>query len=458
MMDHMIQSRYSLPAIPKGEIFHASTIKLDINRHLAALTGDIAEEVRAGLEEVWGTNTEEWKSFRVLDTVRQMSIRTSVRIFFGKELSQDKAFLRHADRWSLFLTTGSGLLGIFVPRILKPVLGPVLLLPARYHAWRMNKTLFPLIDDRIAQLSSPSSRRPPNDILHHHVATALASAEPADRSPALIAARLSLILGFAAIPTTYLALTNTLLNLASSDPATPSLLRHEAAAIRSRNNNNNNNNNKNAAWTRVSLLSLVRADSFIKETLRLHPFGGRGLVHEVLAPEGVALPGATGDAGVVAPRGAWLAVPVSAVQRDEEVYGADAAEFRPWRFVAPAGAVASPSSSSSSSSSSADEETGSAGEGEGGGKDEGLAVKGGGMTAASDTFLAFSRGRHVCPGRFLAANVMKLFLAHVALEYDIKPLEKRPENMPVSDFSVPEEKAEIEVRRRKAEDGGELVR
>lgn len=67
----------------------------------------------------------------------------------------------------------------------------------------------------------------------------------------------------------------------------------------------------------------------------------------------------------------------------------------------------------------------------------------------SETFLSFGHGRHACPGRLLAVTEMKLLLAYVIMNYDIKPLPKRPDNSFVGGTIIPPMKATISVRRRK---------
>lgn len=54
------------------------------------------------------------------------------------------------------------------------------------------------------------------------------------------------------------------------------------------------------------------------------------------------------------------------------------------------------------------------------------------------------------PGRFFAANQMKLTLAHVALYYEIERLESRPENLWFVSSMAPPFSQTIRVRRRKA--------
>jgi len=67
------------------------------------------------------------------------------------------------------------------------------------------------------------------------------------------------------------------------------------------------------------------------------------------------------------------------------------------------------------------------------------------LPATSPTFLAWGHGKHACPGRFLAASVMKLVLARFLYEFDI-----RPPAVYVDDSKVgTNEMLWIELRRRK---------
>jgi cytochrome P450 len=42
------------------------------------------------------------------------------------------------------------------------------------------------------------------------------------------------------------------------------------------------------------------------------------------------------------------------------------------------------------------------------------------FVTTNETNLGFGYGRHACPGRFFAANEIKMILARMVLEYDIK--------------------------------------
>ena len=71
------------------------------------------------------------------------------------------------------------------------------------------------------------------------------------------------------------------------------------------------------------------------------------------------------------------------------------------------------------------------------------------MVNISPEFLAFGHGKHACPGRLFAANVLMLLLASLILRYDIKPFDMRPPNIEVGETLLPDSKVKILVRRRK---------
>jgi cytochrome P450 len=73
-----------------------------------------------------------------------------------------------------------------------------------------------------------------------------------------------------------------------------------------------------------------------------------------------------------------------------------------------------------------------------------------GMVLSNQDHLSFGRGRHLCPGRYLAACELKLMLAHIVMTYDVK-LEAegvRPPDMWVMTSCVPNPKANVLFRKR----------
>lgn len=64
--------------------------------------------------------------------------------------------------------------------------------------------------------------------------------------------------------------------------------------------------------------------------------------------------------------------------------------------------------------------------------------------------MGFGYGRHACPGRFFAANEIKLILARLLLDYDVsmpEGLVGRYENQVFGTAQVPKPNAELRFRR-----------
>lgn len=72
------------------------------------------------------------------------------------------------------------------------------------------------------------------------------------------------------------------------------------------------------------------------------------------------------------------------------------------------------------------------------------------MTTTSNEFLAFGNGRHACPGRYLAASQLKVMMAHVLINYDVK-FEKegvRPADLWLLSSCIPNPNAKVLFRKR----------
>lgn len=72
------------------------------------------------------------------------------------------------------------------------------------------------------------------------------------------------------------------------------------------------------------------------------------------------------------------------------------------------------------------------------------------LTTTENNFIAFGRGKHECPGRFFAANEVKISMAYAVMNYDIRLKGDVPETVRVG-FELIAPSAKIQVRRRKAE-------
>lgn len=76
----------------------------------------------------------------------------------------------------------------------------------------------------------------------------------------------------------------------------------------------------------ASLHKLTRIDSAIRESMRLNPLFGRGIMQQVMHRSGVSLPD-----GSHVPQGQWLGVSLTGICNDERYYP-DPHNYNPWRF------------------------------------------------------------------------------------------------------------------------------
>lgn len=73
------------------------------------------------------------------------------------------------------------------------------------------------------------------------------------------------------------------------------------------------------------------------------------------------------------------------------------------------------------------------------------------MVLPQPDFVSFGYGKHACPGRFVAAAQLKLMLAHLVIEYDIR-LKKggvRPPDMFIASSRIPNQKLGEDLLRRR---------
>ncbi|TLD23314.1 hypothetical protein PspLS_07079 [Pyricularia sp. CBS 133598] len=76
---------------------------------------------------------------------------------------------------------------------------------------------------------------------------------------------------------------------------------------------------------------------------------------------------------------------------------------------------------------------------------------------SSPDYHVFGGGRHICPGRFFAAQELKLALAHVLVKYDVRLADGcDPKVLPNGFFVMADPTVRFEVRRRKAGDADTL--
>jgi len=147
-----------------------------------------------------------------------------------------------------------------------------------------------------------------------------------------------------------------------------------------------------------ALQAMKKLDSFLKESLRFHPLGASSFQRKVRKSFKLST-GETIPAGVV------IEAPNHAVARDPAAFE-DADQFRPLRFYEmrqrPSGETAPKHQ----------------------------------FVSVSAKSLSFGYGRHACPGRFFAANEIKMIVATCIVRYDVRLAEGQTERYRNLDFGA----------------------
>ena len=308
-------------------------------------------------------------------------------------------------------------------------------MPNRMHYNRAAKYLIPMIEKRIAEIKNheahPDDRyKEPNDFISWSIHEVENEQDPSESDPGLIAKRFMTV-NFASIHTTSLTMTNSLLDLAAGPPEEHFLegIREEVESVYA---------DHGGKWTKEALAKLIRVDSAIRESMRLHNFISYGVQRTVVAEGGVRMKN-----GLYLPKNATVAVPAYPAHRDPHYYENpntyDAFRFsRPFeKFLA----LKEESTKTEKSDGQAQQDH----------KEElskFMEYKKISAVTTGAHFMHFGHGREACPGRFFAIQQLKLLIAHMIMNYDIQPLAKRPPNIWLGGLVFPPMKATLRIKRR----------
>jgi len=135
-------------------------------------------------------------------------------------------------------------------------------------------------------------------------------------------------------------------------------------------------------WTKQAMGKMNKLDSFLKESQRLSGLSAATAYRRVLKPF-------TFSDGTCVPSGTRIAIAAHSTHLDEAIYP-EARTFQGFRFAT---------------------------------MDKGKSSQ---MVTASQNYLPFGVGRHMCPGRVFTVVVMKVMMTHVLMNYDIQLREGEP--------------------------------
>ncbi|KAJ7621337.1 cytochrome P450 [Roridomyces roridus] len=354
--------------------YHEMVVRRELTRSSNERLLDVWDEVvcafgdEVGVKLIAGGG---WVALPALETVLRIVSRTSNRLFVGVELCRNADYRDLTIEYAENVIKRARIINLF-PDALKPIVGP-LVSPLRRGTSRASKHLAPIIEERLRKEETHDEDVDPNDLISWLITHAPADSPEEKTIPALIQRIMQI--NFLAVHTTANSFTQALYHLAA-EPRYVAPLREEVEAALSQEN----------GWSKATLGRCCKLDSFLRESQRFNGVSAINMHRKVLSPSGF-----TFSDGTHLPMGTYITAATYATHHDEGNYQ-DAEKFDGFRFARMREAEESEGSGSSKYQ----------------------------MSTPDPAFLAFGLGKHACPGRFFAVTELKLMLAYILLQYDIR--------------------------------------
>ena len=410
-----------------GDPFHEYVVNRKLARSVPALLSDILDEVTYAFDTVWGGDTKEWKEVKVYESVLLMVSQTINRMVVGYPLCRNEDFLLLARGFTKDVGRTLAILRL-TPRWLRPLVGPLSALLNHSHYRKTARYTLPLIRERLShyemlQQSREMTRPMSDDFLSWSISVASAEGHTEELTAERLSRRL-LPIETAGIYPTSATITNCLLDLLSSDPSLQYLdtIRQQSSMILGQNG---------GQWTKAGIAAATRADSAIRESMRLSPIMTRNTLKKVVPKEGVT----NRAQGWHAPQGLYIGLDVANTHHDPDIYP------RPFSYEAFRFCSSDEAQEKHDAADGMDDKTR--------GEQNATADKKTTLATTSETWLAFSHGKRACPARQFVAAYAKILLSFMVMNYDVKPLATRPPSRCTNGFTIdPPWGVNIKVRRK----------
>ncbi|KAB2573493.1 Ent-kaurene oxidase [Lasiodiplodia theobromae] len=333
---------------------------------------------------------KEWTPFQAHPAVLRIVALLSGRVFVGQALSRNEEFLNCIVMYTIDSFSASTRLYDVHP-LLRPFARFFLpeLQSVRRHVATMKRLVKPLVEERLRKGADA-----PNDMVSWN----LEHSPSALRTDVDYQALQQLQASFAAVHTTALLLTNIIFDLAARPEYIQPLREEVQTALDA----------DDGVITKATMSKLVKMDSFMAEVQRFNPPGIMTFNRATTGP-------VTLSDGLHLPKGTWLAAPSSQIAMDPEIWD-EPTKFDGFRFERLR-------------------------------QRQGMSGRYQFVSTGPDMLL-FGYGNQACPGRFFVSNEIKLILATLLLEYELKLPGDRPDTI-INEVSVrPDSQKEVLIRRR----------
>ncbi|KAI1283432.1 cytochrome P450 [Xylaria sp. FL0933] len=412
-------------------------LKTKATHNLQRIVSTLKEEFQYILETEFPA-CEDWTPFRIQPFMVRAVSRLSGRAFVGSTLSRSEEWMGVSVNFAVTAFIAVTKLQFFPPWM-RPVAQYFVseLKTIRTDLAKAQAMLEPLIEERLSNADASASETPDDFI--QWLSDALPEEEKRNY---FIQAKIQLLLSASSIHTTSNLTTDCIYDLAVHQEM-QDVLREEIMEVFERED----------AWERKdSITKLKKMDSFIKESQRLSS-NITSFIRKVMKPIDLS-------DGTHLPPGTSILTPLAGMSFDER-YFPDPEVFDGLRFwklrqqqqqQSPTPTrSSSPSPSSSPSRPTTPPLTKPTTTTSPSTSPSTLNLNRHQFTSIGDTNQNFGLGKHACPGRFFAAQEIKLILSYLLLNYDIKLRdgEVRPKPVVFMMTKSPSQTAEVLFRRRK---------
>ncbi|KAK1993479.1 cytochrome P450 [Colletotrichum falcatum] len=380
--------RYTRIPVDNPVVDHA--VRGSLTPALPRLNASIADEVAESLRLELPQSTTDWSEVHINAKIQRIIAMVSGRVFIGPELCRDERYIEASINYTVDLMAAVHAIGR-IPAFLRPIVAPWQAATRKlYRRTDDAEAVFRPIVTARREAAEKGDYQEPDDMLQWILNAQAKFGALSDRDLAISQLNVS----FAAIHTTSMTTLNAVYWLAAKPELIP-MLRDDVqqALVES-----------GGEFTSGALQNMKRLDSFLKEVMRLTPLSVGSFQRKVLKP--LTLPN-----GQTIPEGMTIEIPAAGINHDAELFP-NPETFDALRFYR-----LRESKVHAASGTQAAE-----------------VVMQAQFVSVGNTYLAFGYGKHACPGRFFAANEIKMILANLLCNYDVRlpdGVTERYKNLPM---------------------------
>ncbi|KAI1281074.1 cytochrome P450 monooxygenase [Xylaria sp. FL0933] len=385
-----------------GDPLGNHTVLKDLTQKFWGLLPELEEEISYALRTEL-PQCKDWTPVTIQPRILRIVALLTGRVFVGPELNRNEEWIATSCGFMKDIYVAGGAIFQY-SHIMRPFAARFLV-PAVKRVWAHEATarrlLVPIMEQRRRNEESDPNYQKPNDWMQW-----LMDNNEKEEKPHTFAelAHVHLLLCFAALHTSTMAVTHLLFDLAARQEYIEPLREEQYAVARE----------SGCTHSKSSYLKMVKMDSFVKESQRLNP-------PSMLTYARLVMKDFTLSNGLKLPRGTYMVIPAGPVSLDDDNWES-ADEFRGFRF-------------SDMRSRS---------------KEEAHKYQ---YATITPSALHFGHGRLGCPGRFFAGYEFKAIIARFIDNFDIKLVDEksgRPANKTVGAAILLDPSLQLMFRKRKA--------